>query len=118
MMPDNASATPWAADLHVTPDGRFLYASERRTSTLATFGIRQGTGLLDRFEVIATEGQPRSFALDPSGRYAFVAGETSEHLALYAIEAETGRLEFRKRPAVGKKPGWISVSRFPRPMSA
>jgi 6-phosphogluconolactonase len=43
-LPKDFSGKPWAADIHVTPDGRFLYASERTTSTLAAFRVDAGTG--------------------------------------------------------------------------
>ena len=57
---------PWAADLHLTPDGRWLYASERTTSTLKAFSV--DAGQVDRARQHAdAEGQPRGFAIDPSG---------------------------------------------------
>jgi 6-phosphogluconolactonase len=49
-----------AADVHVTPDGRFLYASERQTSALTGFRIDAVNGLLS-----PTETTPRGFAIDP-----------------------------------------------------
>ena len=50
-LPKGFDGKPWAADIHRTPDGRFLYASERTTSTLAAFSVdsRDGNADIDRF---------------------------------------------------------------------
>ena len=58
---------PKAADLHVSPDGRFLYASERTTSTLAAFAIDLDSGRLQSISNYATETNPRGFNIDPTG---------------------------------------------------
>jgi 6-phosphogluconolactonase len=49
-MPPGSQAKSWAADLHLTPDGKYLYASERTTSTLAAFRIDPKTGKLARLK--------------------------------------------------------------------
>jgi 6-phosphogluconolactonase len=109
IMPAGARAEPWGGDLQISPDGAYVYASDRRTSTLAIFAVRPGSGLLDARGTVETEHQPRSIALDPSGRFLFVAGEKSNHLASYAIDAATGAPELRARVRVGEKPGWLTV---------
>jgi 6-phosphogluconolactonase len=104
---------PKAADLHVTPDGRFLYASERTTSTLATFRINLDSGLLDSVDSFPTEKTPRGFNIDPTGRYLLAVGQDSDHLAAYAIEQETGRLTELKRYSMGQSPNWVEILRLP-----
>ncbi len=64
-LPKGFSGKPWAADIHVTPDGKYLYASERTTSTLAAFKIDRKTGMLTAIEFVpdrkaATRVQHRS----------------------------------------------------------
>ena len=54
---------PWAADLHLRPDGRFLYASERRSSTLAAFAVDAASGRLSPLGSTPTETEPRGFAI-------------------------------------------------------
>jgi 6-phosphogluconolactonase len=110
MPADGGAALPWGADLHLTADGRHLYASERRTSTLAVFAVRAGSGLLDRRQSIATETQPRSFAIEPSGRFLFAAGEKSGRLAMYERDSASGGLRLCGSYPVGEKPGWVSVA--------
>jgi 6-phosphogluconolactonase (cycloisomerase 2 family) len=56
---DAGDGKPWAADIHLTPDGKFLYASERTTSTLAAFRVDPKTGLLTSIDSYPTEKQPR-----------------------------------------------------------
>lgn len=108
-LPTRLDDKPWAADIHATPDGRFLYASERRSSTLACFAIDPRTGLLAQLGSVATERQPRAFAIDPTGRYLLVAGELSDRVTCYAIDEATGALSEVARQSVGRRPNWIEI---------
>jgi 6-phosphogluconolactonase len=87
----------WAADIHLTPDGKFLYLSERTGSTLNAFGVDGATGKLTYRSTHPTERQPRGFAIDPHGRYLVASGERSELISLYAIDPATGALALRNR---------------------
>jgi 6-phosphogluconolactonase len=107
MLPDGHDIAPWAAELAVRADGRFLYASERRTSTLSIFDLSGESGTLRRCGSIVSEDVPRSFALDRSGRFLLVAGEVSNHLTLYRVDSETGRLDVCNRYPAGEKPVWV-----------
>ena len=82
--PDPGPRVIWAADLRLTPDGRFLYTTERSSSTLACFAVREG-GLLELVGRIGTETQPAGAAIDPSGRFLLVCGEVSAHVTCYRI---------------------------------
>jgi 6-phosphogluconolactonase len=103
---------PKAADIHVSPDGRFLYASERTTSTLAAFRIDLDSGRLERIDSFPTETTPRGFNIDPTGRYLLAVGQGSDHLACYAIDQESGRLSELQRYAMGRGPNWVEVLRL------
>ena len=104
---------PKAADIHVSPDGRFLYASERTTSTIAAFRIDLDSGRLEAVASFPTEETPRGFSIDPTGRYLLAAGQTSHHLTVYAIDQESGRLAALKRYSMGQDPNWVEVLRLP-----
>ena len=95
-----------AADLHVTPDGRFLYGSERKTSSLVGFRIDPEKGTLAPLGHWPTETTPRGFAIDPRGRFLLSVGLDSNHLTVYSIGAN-GALDPVKQHAVGKMPNWI-----------
>jgi 6-phosphogluconolactonase len=103
----------WAgADIRMTPNGAFVYACERTTSTITAFRIGPD-GHMTLVEQVPTETQPRTMAVDPSGRYLFAAGQLSDHVMVYAIDRDTGRLTIRGRYAAGKNPNWIEVVALP-----
>jgi len=60
----------WAADIQVTPNGKFLYSTERTTNKIALFTIAPGTGKLAYVTNFATETQPRGTAASISSRRA------------------------------------------------
>ncbi len=103
---------PKAADIHVTPDGRYLYASERTTSTIAAFRVDLDSGRLERIDSFATEETPRGFNIDPTGRYLFAVGQSSHHLTVHGIDQETGRLTDLHRYPMGQGPNWVEVVRL------
>ena len=102
-----------AADIHVTPDGRFLYASERQTSTLAGFRIDVASGFLVPIGRWTTETTPRGFAIDPQGRYLLTAGLDSNQVSLHAIDPEDGSLVLQARYPVGGMPNWVEIVQLP-----
>jgi 6-phosphogluconolactonase len=101
----------WASDLHLTPDGRFLYAAERTSSTLAAFRVDGATGKLTFIGSTPTEKQPRGFRIDPAGRALVACGELSDHLATYAIGPD-GALRPLGRTATGKGANWVEIIAF------
>lgn len=104
---------PKAADIHVSPDGRFLYTSERTTSTLAAFRVDLASGRPTYLDSFATETTPRGFNIDPSGRFLLAAGQDSGHVAVYAIDQATGVLSQIERYEMGPGPNWIEIHRLP-----
>jgi len=112
-LPAGFTGKPWAADIHVTPDGRFLYTSERTTSTLAAFAIDASTGKLRLLSHTPTETQPRGFNIDPSGRFLIAVGQVSNALTLYAIDRDSGTLETLKNYSLGKNPNWVEIVDLP-----
>ena len=106
-LPHGFIGEPWAADLHLSPDGRFLYSSERRSSTLAMFGVDAASGELQLLGHQATQQQPRGFAITPDGRFLIVAGQLSHRLGVHAIDAHTGALAPRGEIDVGRNPNWV-----------
>jgi 6-phosphogluconolactonase len=113
-LPKGFEGKPWAADIHFTPDGKFLYASERTTSTLAAFSVDPRTGLLTSIDSYPTEKQPRGFNIDPTGRYLLSVGQLSNSMTSYAIDKASGRLTKLKEYPMGKNPNWVEIVRFSR----
>ncbi len=95
------------ADLHLTADGRFLYASNRGHDSLAVFAIDAETGRLTSSGQAPTEKTPRSFCLTPGDAYVVAAGEGSHTLAVYRRDPQTGGLTRLHVVPCGKGPAWI-----------
>jgi 6-phosphogluconolactonase len=110
--PRNTDNDIWASDLHLTPNGRFLYAAERTSSTLAAFRVDTASGKLTYLGSTPTEKQPRGFNIDPSGRFVVVSGEQSDTVSSYAIDAETGALKPIGRYPTGKGSNWVEIVAF------
>ena len=104
---------PAAADIHLTPDGRFLYASERTSSTLAAYRVNAKTGVLTLIGNVPTETQPRGFNIDPQGKYLLAVGQKSNGLTSYAINRKTGALTPLQHYELGKNPNWVEIVSFP-----
>lgn len=108
-LPKGFTGKPWAADIHLTPDGKFLYASERTTSTLAAFGVDAKTGKLTAIDSYPTEKQPRGFNIDPSGKFLLSVGQLSNSMTSYAIDKKSGKLTKLKEYPMGKNPNWVEI---------
>jgi len=108
-LPPGFSGEPWASELRLSPDGRFLYASERRSSTLATFAVDATAGTLTLMGHTPAQAQPRGFAISPSGRHLVVAGQASHQLGLHARDAQTGGLTLLGEYPAGRNPNWVEV---------
>lgn len=82
-----------AADIHISPDGKFLYATNRGTANdISCFKIRKN-GKLKRKSNTSTLGKgPRNFAIDPSGNFLLVAHQFTNNVVVFKINKETGTL--------------------------
>jgi len=83
-----------SADIHVHPNGQFLYSSNRGHNSIASFSIDE-SGRLTALGHTPTEGgTPRNFAIAPSGDFLFVANQDSDSITIFSIDPETGALQF------------------------
>jgi 6-phosphogluconolactonase (cycloisomerase 2 family) len=82
------------ADLHFSPDGKYLYTSTRMDeNSLVVFRVDSLTGLLEMVERVPSGGvHPRNFALDPSGSLLVAGNQVSGNLAVFRRDVESGRL--------------------------
>ena len=102
----------WAADLHLTPNGKFLYVSERTSNTISTLGVDGASGKLTYLSSTETERQPRGFNIDPKGRFMVVAGEKSDTISVYAIDQSSGALKLINKYGTGKGANWVEIVSF------
>lgn len=84
-----------SADIHASPDGRFLYTSNRaEENSIAIFNIEDG-GKLRLLGHQSTMGiHPRNFIIDASGRYLLVANQFSNNIIVFKIDGHTGLLTY------------------------
>ena len=81
------------ADIHVSPNGLFLYASNRGHNSIAVFAIDSGNGTLVPIQDVDTQGKtPRNFTLDPTGRLLLVANQNSNNVVSYRVDPQSGLL--------------------------
>jgi 6-phosphogluconolactonase len=111
-LPEGFSGTPSAAEIRLTPSGRFLYTSERTSNTLAAFRVA-ADGKLTLIGHYPTETVPRGFNIDPSGHVLLAVGQESHSMTSYAIDQMTGELITLKRHAVGRNPNWVEFVVLP-----
>ncbi|MCH5229228.1 MAG: lactonase family protein [Muribaculaceae bacterium] len=82
-----------SADIHISPDGRFLYASNRLVNDgINIFRINQTTGELHSVGYQLTGIHPRNFAITPNGKYLLCACRDSDEIQIFKINEDSGLL--------------------------
>lgn len=83
-----------SADIHVSPDGKFLYASNRlKGDGIAIFSINQADGKLTKVGYQETGVHPRNFVITPNGKFLLVASRDNDVIQIFLIDRVTGLLE-------------------------
>jgi len=91
MMPDSFKGINGAADIHVSPDGLFLYATNRGTANeILVYAIDQVTGTLTYVDRYKTGESPRNFMIGPTGNYVLVG--SVKRVDVFKIDRKTGKL--------------------------
>ena len=82
------------AAIHISPDGRFLYASNRlETNEISVYAIDPDSGHLIFVQRVTSFGKnPRDFAIDPNGNFLVVANQDSDSIFVYRIDKSSGRI--------------------------
>jgi len=85
----------YCADIRLSPDGKFLYGSNRGENTVVIFGVDEATGKLSLIGREDVRGDwPRNFNIDPSGNFLLVANQRSNNITVYKRDKENGTLTF------------------------
>jgi 6-phosphogluconolactonase len=94
LVADGYKGAVGAADIHVSPDGKFLYATNRGDANeIVVFAINPDNGRLTFVERKSSMGKtPRNFVIDPSGNYLLVANQNSDDIYVFRINKTTGKL--------------------------
>lgn len=109
--PGYSDATPriWAADIRMTPDNRFLYVTERTSSTVSGYRVNRDDGKLTLTGSWPVEQQPRSIAITADGRWLIASGEKSAVIGSYAIDSSSGALSRVGEAPAGRDANWVTV---------
>jgi 6-phosphogluconolactonase len=95
MLPEEFAGNNTAADIHVSPDGRFLYASNRGYDNLAIYKIDDDSGTLTYVSHEQTQGgHPRNFMIDSLGEFILVANRDDDHIVMFKRNKITGELTY------------------------
>jgi 6-phosphogluconolactonase len=93
-LPSGFTGVSYCADVHIHPNGKFLYGSNRGHNSIVVFRIHHGSGKLELIEHVSTQGDwPRNFAIDPYGRFLYVANQRSDNVVAFSIDSKSGRLK-------------------------
>lgn len=115
-IPDGFEGSITTADLHLTPDAKFLYVSNRDltdrkavtgNSSIVGFRVDQSTGKLSLIGHTHCPQVPRSFAVDRAGEFLYAAGQTAAKLEVFRIDSESGELSSVQMLDTGKGPNWV-----------
>lgn len=104
MLPSGYKGVIEGADIHISPDAKFLYASNREDlNEMLTYSIKKDGTLKYVARTSVLGKAPRNFAIDPTGNYLLVANQNTDEIVVFKRNKKTGALTF-----TGKK---ISISR-------
>jgi len=95
------------ADIEISYDGKYVYASNRGHNSIAGFAVDAKTGKLKSIGQFATGEVPRSFNLGPNNKWLVAAGQRSNDLHIYERNSKTGKLTKRRQQPTGNGPSWV-----------
>ncbi len=94
-LPKGFSGKNANAGISITPDGRFLYVSNRGHNSIAIFSVDAKSGKLTMLRSESTRGDvPQSIKIDPTGSYIIVTDKRAGHVSVFRINKKTGLLSY------------------------
>lgn len=107
-LPSDFAGNNSCADIHVTPDGKFLYGSNRGHDSLVLFSIgADGKLALTGHESVRGK-TPRNFAIDPTGTFLLVANQNTDNIVVFRINSKSGELSYTGHEAKVSMPVCIA----------
>ncbi|MBC7255334.1 MAG: lactonase family protein [Chloroflexi bacterium] len=98
------------AEVQITPDGRYLYGSNRGHDSIAMYAIDPPSGILRSLGQVSSQGRiPRHFTVDPTGRFALVANQDTDNLVVFRVDGATGALTLTGHTAHVPTPVCVQV---------
>lgn len=106
-LPDGYGGDNSNAQIHITPSGDYVYASNRGHNSIAMFAVDHATGELTSLGQQPTVEIPRAFNVDLTGRFLYVSSLANGDLASYRIDPGKGTLTPLETYQVGAEPMWV-----------
>jgi 6-phosphogluconolactonase len=92
-LPEGFSGGNTGADIHLSPDGKFLYGSQRGHDSLVVYAVDSASGKLEYVEHASTLGRiPRNFAITPDGGFLLAANQDAGNVVVFRVDRQTGKL--------------------------
>ncbi|MEH7382092.1 lactonase family protein [Bacillus sp. JJ1533] len=92
-IPNDFTENSQGSAIHISKDGKFIYAGNRGHNSIAVFEVNEATGELTLVEMASSEGDwPRDFVIDPTEKFIVGSNQESSNLVLYARDEKTGKL--------------------------
>ena len=94
-LPKGFKGKSYSADIHFSPNGEYLYTSNRGHNSIAVFKVDEKSGFLKLIETTSVHGNfPRNFSISPDGKYLLVANQKSGNIVVFKRNNKTGKLNY------------------------
>jgi len=102
------------ADIHITPDGKYLYTTTRGTNDdISFYTISPMDGKLKFQSRIASNGkEPRNFTISPNGKFLLVGNRASDNISIFKIDKKTGQLTMTENVYSANQPVCLRWAKF------
>ncbi|MES1222479.1 MAG: lactonase family protein [Bacteroidota bacterium] len=108
MLPDNFTGIIEAADIHISPDGKFLYASNRDVrNEIVIYSVDEGGVLRIAGRQPVLGAVPRNFVIDPSGKFLLVANQKTNEVIVFRRNAVNGLLKYTGKKIAVRSPACL-----------
>jgi 6-phosphogluconolactonase len=113
-LPDGFTGESATADIHISPDGRYVYGSNRGHDSIVIFAIDEKLGTLQLVDHVLTGGgHPRNFAISPDGEFLLAANRDGNHIVSFKRDSRTGMLAATGSELKLSKPVCVKITNIP-----
>lgn len=111
-LPEDYTESNSGTQAKITPNGRFLYATNRGHNSIAGFSVDSSNGILSAIGHAPTQAVPRSFSIDPQGKFMYAIGQQTGNLTSYMIDQDSGELTPLEIYPIGNLPMWVLTAKL------
>lgn len=108
-LPPEFNEAPWGAQIHVSPTGDRLYATERRGNALVAWDIDHLNGQLSNRHIVETANNPRCFDITPDGRFIVLSALRADCIELFDVSERSAAPKKVLELPTGSQPGWVEI---------